>query len=119
MLPASALAARGFAIARIRYADDPRDAPSGVLIYFKSTLTPELSADLYGYKRANPAFPHESTGDQFFDELQFEAYRELGYHLGWQFLESNERHAFWSPPAPSAPPARGVGQGVEASTAIA
>jgi hypothetical protein len=26
-------------------------------------------------------FPHHSTGDQFFDEEQFEAYRALGYHM--------------------------------------
>jgi hypothetical protein len=27
--------------------------------------------------------------DQFFDEVQIEAYRELGYYLGWQALEAN------------------------------
>jgi hypothetical protein len=104
-LASAALAARGFAIGSIRYAGDPPNAPSGTLIYFKSTLTPSLSADLYGYKNANPEFPHESTGDQFFDEAQFEAYRELGYHLGWQWLEANATHDFWKPPSPSAPPA--------------
>jgi hypothetical protein len=26
-------------------------------------------------------FPDQSTGDQFFDEEQFEAYRELGYEI--------------------------------------
>ena len=30
------------------------------------------------YRRTNPDFPHQSTGDQFFDEAQFEAYRMLG-----------------------------------------
>lgn len=30
------------------------------------------------YKRQNPAFPHQSTGDQIYDEAQFEAYRALG-----------------------------------------
>ena len=29
----------------------------------------------------NPAFPHESTGDQFFSEAQFEAYRSLGHKI--------------------------------------
>lgn len=33
------------------------------------------------YKANNPAFPHESTGDQFFDETQFECYRALGYQV--------------------------------------
>jgi hypothetical protein len=31
------------------------------------------------YKAKNPAFPQESTADQFFDETQFESYRALGY----------------------------------------
>ncbi len=32
------------------------------------------------YQRHNPSFPHETTGDQFFGEEQFEAYRALGFH---------------------------------------
>jgi hypothetical protein len=98
------LAAHGFAIGQIRYRDDPRDAPSGTLIYFKATLIPKLSVDLYGYKNANPDFPNQSTVDQFFDEDQFEAYRELGYHLGWQWLDHKQGFAFWKPPQPSSPP---------------
>jgi hypothetical protein len=34
-----------------------------------------------GYKGAQPNFPDESTGDQFFNEEQFEAYREVGYRI--------------------------------------
>ena len=30
----------------------------------------------------NPTFPHQSTADQWFDELQFESYRALGEHIG-------------------------------------
>jgi hypothetical protein len=33
------------------------------------------------YKRRNRAFPHETTGDQFFGEEQLEAYRALGFHI--------------------------------------
>ncbi len=33
------------------------------------------------YRRRNPAFPHQSTADQVFDEQQFEAYRCLGEHI--------------------------------------
>jgi len=29
-------------------------------------------------QRSNYGFPHESTGDQFFDEAQWESYRKLG-----------------------------------------
>ena len=91
------LAKRGFAIGRIRYLGDPRKQPSGVIVYFKTTMTAGLSPDLYAYKSAHRAFPDESTADQFFDEAQFEAYRELGYHLGWQWLESNEKMLWWKP----------------------
>jgi hypothetical protein len=31
------------------------------------------------YKARHPDFPQETTGDQFFDETQFEVYRALGY----------------------------------------
>ncbi len=77
------MAARGFAIGSIHY--PPKDADSkgviGKIVYIKSTLTKNLPADIYGYKSANPSFPDQSTADQFFDEPQFEAYRELGYRL--------------------------------------
>jgi hypothetical protein len=78
-------AKRGFAVASVSYAD----GSEGVLIYIKATMIRGLSTDLYSYKAANPKFPHEPTLDQFFDEVQIEAYRELGYYLGWQFLEAN------------------------------
>jgi len=37
-------------------------------------------ADIREYNLRNPKFPQESTGDQFFDEAQFESYRKLGYN---------------------------------------
>ncbi|MBK7936452.1 MAG: patatin-like phospholipase family protein [Lewinellaceae bacterium] len=36
------------------------------------------------YFKNNPSFPHQSTADQYFDEVQFEAYRMLGEHIGKQ-----------------------------------
>ena len=33
----------------------------------------------FGFKGAFPAFPDDSTTDQFFDEARFGAYRELGF----------------------------------------
>jgi len=35
-----------------------------------------------------PAFPHETTADQFFSEDQFEAYRRLGRHIGERSFEA-------------------------------
>ena len=39
----------------------------------------EGAADIIAYQRQNRQFPHQSTGDQWFDEPQLEAYRALGY----------------------------------------
>lgn len=81
-------AKRGFAVARIYYASDldPHgqarpDAPPAWLVYLKSTTVPGLPLELRGYKGHEMAFPNQSTGDQFFDEDQFEAYRQLGQQL--------------------------------------
>ena len=52
----------------------------GTLVYIKSSLTGDEPADVLRYAAEHPAFPHESTSDQFFDESQFESYRALGYH---------------------------------------
>lgn len=72
------LAKRGFALASIVY---PDRTSCGVLIYVKATMVDGLPSDLYAYKAQNPEFPDQTTLDQFFDEDQFEAYRELGYRL--------------------------------------
>lgn len=50
-------------------------------------IFPDLPEDIYGYKRANPDFPDQTTSDQFFDEAQFEAYRELNYGIGRYIFE--------------------------------
>lgn len=70
---------RNCAIGRIRYSmvDGP-SAPDGVLIYIKPVCYGDEPRDIYEYFKKNPAFPHESTKDQFFSESQFESYRMLG-----------------------------------------
>jgi len=62
------------------------DGTKGMLLYVKASLTGDESDYVMKYKRENPAFPYESTGDQFFTEEQFEAYRALGFHALNQFL---------------------------------
>ncbi len=54
----------------------------GILLYIKSSLTGDEPEDLFQYRKEHPTFPYESTADQFFDEAQFESYRQLGYHVG-------------------------------------
>ena len=76
------LSARGYAIGTIEYPDGKK----GVIVYVKTTLTPGLPGDLYGYRARNADYPHQTTVDQFFDEEQFEAYRELGYRLTAQLF---------------------------------
>jgi len=79
------IAKKGFAVADISYDDGSK----GILFYVKLTVIEDLPSDLYSYKGVHPEFPHESTADQFFDEKQFEAYRELGYYIGWKMMESD------------------------------
>jgi hypothetical protein len=81
-----AYAKQGFIMADILYPD----RKPGKFIYIKSSFFRELSADLYGYKQNQPEFPNEPTSDQFFDEKQFEAYRELGYQTAWQMMNSDD-----------------------------
>jgi hypothetical protein len=68
----------------IYYADGSR----GTLLYIKASVFSGLPEDVCAYRRANPTFPYESTIDQFFDEPQFEAYRELGFQTGKQLFEN-------------------------------
>lgn len=79
---------RGYAFADIYYSGDTK--PSGKLVYVKLSVIEGLGTDVYSYKGVNPQFPHESTADQFFNEKQFEAYRELGYYVGWQMMLSKQ-----------------------------
>ncbi|MGE0564528.1 MAG: patatin-like phospholipase family protein [Pseudolabrys sp.] len=65
----------------------------GRLLYIKSSLTGDESSYVTDYKRRNPAFPHETTGDQFFSEEQFEAYRALGFHATRGVFSQEDRIA--------------------------
>jgi hypothetical protein len=62
----------------IRYAPD---LPPSVMLYVKASVTGDESADILEYRSAHPAFPHEPTEDQFFNEEQWESYRALGQHV--------------------------------------
>ncbi len=61
----------------------------GFLLYIKSSMTGNESEFLQKYRVEHPAFPHESTADQLFDESQFEAYRALGNHVGEDLFRSD------------------------------
>lgn len=80
------VASRAFAIADVYYPGP--EEKKGILFYLKLAMIPGLPSDVYSYKGVNPEFPHQSTGDQFFSEKQFEAYRELGYAAAKQLMEA-------------------------------
>jgi hypothetical protein len=65
------------ALGRILYPD----GPEGLLLYVKSSLSGDEKDYILDYATRHPTFPHESTGDQFFSEEQFEMYRALGFHM--------------------------------------
>ena len=54
----------------------------------KTTLVDKVSFSVKGYAALNPDFPDEPTSDQFFDNIQFDAYRELGYTIADLMLNS-------------------------------
>ena len=64
------------------------DGEESTILFLKTTVFPNLPEDIYGYKRTHPSFPDQTTSDQFFDEAQFEAYRELGYGVGRYIFEN-------------------------------
>lgn len=65
----------------VYYPGDKEGKPSGRLFYIKASLTGDEPIDVLQYSAANTAFPHQSTADQWFDEAQFESYRNLGQHI--------------------------------------
>jgi hypothetical protein len=56
-----------------------RSGKVGQILYFKSCLTGKEPNDVRDYRRLHPEFPQQTTADQWFDESQFESYRELGF----------------------------------------
>jgi hypothetical protein len=68
---------RAHLVGQVLYADGSR----GEILYLKALLREHLGADIYGYWRTNPEFPNQPTSNQFYGELQFDSYRELGRQL--------------------------------------
>ncbi len=73
-----------FALGDITY----RDGSSGILVYLKASMTGDEDISVRQYKSSHAEFPHESTGDQFYGEDQFESYRRLGRAIGQEVFES-------------------------------
>jgi hypothetical protein len=70
------------AVGEIQYPKvDGEGAKNGTLIYIKPALAGDEPRDVFNYVQTSPSFPHETTGDQWFSESQFESYRALGLHI--------------------------------------
>lgn len=76
-------------VGRIYYPDQSKDQKNWLVLY-KNTMTGDEIAPIVNYKEKSPEFPHESTGDQFFTEEQFESYRALGRFAVYDSLASKE-----------------------------
>lgn len=96
----NAVTALGVAVGEIDYLDGtPPVRPTnrvgegcestdkGCLIYIKPTYLPDIPAATRAYGTEHPTFPHESTGDQFFSESQFESYQVLGWFQARKITE--------------------------------
>jgi|APTNR8051073442_1049403.scaffolds.fasta_scaffold01627_7 hypothetical protein len=66
----------------------------------KEKDTESLKYAIYKYKIYHPAFPHEPTSDQFFDEVQWEAYYQLGQHIAADVLEGCAAYSSKKPESP-------------------
>lgn len=68
------------ALATIDYGKDEtgKVLPPGLLLLVKPRVAFTEPPELLAYQRRQPAFPQQTTGDQYFDEEQWEAYRRLG-----------------------------------------
>lgn len=74
-----------FMVLKIKYPPCPDRGPSeGYLIYIKSSLTGDEPVELLQFKNTEPVFPHNPTADQFYEPERFDAYVQLGYHIGNQ-----------------------------------
>ena len=76
----AAKSASCWAVGAIRYSAVEPLADDGILLYLKPSLTGDEPIDVVNYARSHPAFPQESTMNQWFDIAQFESYRMLGLH---------------------------------------
>ncbi len=75
-----------------KHADKSHTARTGYLLYIKSSLTGNESADVLGQRVHQPNFPHDPTVNQFFDETQFEVHRALGEHMLLHLWEKYKTH---------------------------
>jgi hypothetical protein len=81
-------------LAEITYANP---AARSLILFVKPALRGDEPEDVINYARTHADFPHESTGDQYFDEAQWESYRRLGEVIGARVLDPAGSVSGWTP----------------------
>lgn len=94
----------------IDYSQGQAHVPKGEIIYIKPVLSGDEPVDIRRYAESTRSdgrvFPQQPTSDQFFDEAQFESYRELGLHSVLKTFPQTEPDEPW--PAPLVPEPAGA-----------
>jgi hypothetical protein len=81
--PESGVSRSHIHLLRVHYPARPGGhAPEiGLMLCLKLSVTGDEAELLKRYRMLYPEFPHQSTINQFYDEEQFEVYRQLGVHV--------------------------------------
>jgi len=61
------------------WSDEARKNPEGRIVWIKPALMRCDPADVRQYSFENATYPQQSTANQWYDEAEFESYRNLGY----------------------------------------
>ena len=77
------------------------DGSTTEIFLLKALLAGTPSWDVEQYAAEHPDFPRRSTGDQFYGEWDFEAYRALGYELAVSMLDHHRIADRLAPPEES------------------
>ncbi|MFC2014980.1 patatin-like phospholipase family protein [Chloroflexota bacterium] len=87
--PETGLSQQPYIVVRLKYPPVPGDTnpAEGVMIWISTTMTKRQKPDVFKYKETDSSFPFSSTGDQFFDQIQFEAYRQLGHSAAGTLID--------------------------------
>ncbi|MBI4281955.1 MAG: hypothetical protein HY672_00495 [Chloroflexi bacterium] len=74
------LSEQAFVVGRVKYSSVQDDSETdGVLVWIPTVMTRGQKPDVVRYAEEDSVFPFHPTGDQFYDQVQFEAYRQLGH----------------------------------------
>ncbi|KQV37821.1 patatin-like phospholipase family protein [Massilia sp. Root335] len=72
--------------------------PDMRIVLVKPVLIAEAPLDVHNYGAVNKEFPQQTTGDQFFDEAQWESHRKLGLEIGRRIFDpadKKQRNHLW------------------------